>query len=106
MDPIVLASLITAVGPFVVAAIKKILPTDKLPENQQKVAHKTLPLVVGLLASILNCYAGDPSQSLEVCVLAGLAGGAGASYIRDTDKNLLGIVNAVAKLLQTRKAQG
>ena len=105
MDPILLASIITAVGPLVVAGIKKLLRTAQIesPENQ-KMVHKALPLVVGLLAGILNCYGGDSSAELEQCVLAGLAGGAGAAYIRDMDRNILGILAAVAKIIQTKKA--
>lgn len=105
MGPTEIAALVAAVAPFIVTLLKKLLKTEQLPEVPQKLTHKALPLVVGLLAGILSAYAGDPAVTLEQAVLAGLAGGAGASYARDLDKNLLKIVESASAVIRNRKSQ-
>ena len=106
----VLVPLISAVGPSVVGLIKKLLGTWKLAPGPKRVVHSSLPLLVGLAASIVNCAAGcDPAAAScsswavwRECLLAGLAGGAGASYLRDVDKNALGIASGLARIFGKR----
>lgn len=120
MAPALLIPLITAVGPSIVAGIKSLFKTNEAKlvaeamgdleaANQIKMVHKALPLAVGLVAGILNCLAMCSgvgcfhAEPVLQCIMAGLAGGAGASYIRDLDKNILGIAESALKLISRGK---
>lgn len=109
MDPIAIATLVTALGPVAVVLLKKLFRTGSIPQKEaQRTIHAALPLAVGLGVGILGCMAApscDPAAGCtwSGCVLAGLAGGAGASYVRDFDKNVLGIADAIAAIIAKRK---
>lgn len=96
--------VISLVGPLIVTGIKKLLGTDNLADSPRKVVNSFLPLGVGLLAAIINCKAGcvgdacAGSAAWYTCALTGLAAGAGASYVRDFDKNVLGIGDGLARI--------
>ena len=119
MNPVLLVPLITVFGPAVVNGVKKLLGTeekkliaemddDLKTVEQVKIVHKALPLLVGVAASILACLADCEGPgcferySIEQCIMAGLAGGAGAAYIRDFDKNILGIGDSAMRLFRRR----
>ncbi len=94
MDPVTLGAIITAGAPIVTGLFKKIFKTGEL--DNAKTVHQILPLCVGLIASIINNYATNGDW--KTAILTGLAGGAGASYIRDFDKNVLGLANGLIKI--------
>jgi len=91
-----LIPLITAVAPFATGVIKKIFQTEDL-ENK-KAIHQIIPLAIGLIAGVLNNFIANGEW--KTAIIAGLAGGAGASYVRDFDKNVLGVFSALAKILK------
>jgi len=86
--------LISVGAPVITNLVKKIFKTDSL--DNSKPVHQILPLVVGVAASCINNYTvgGDWTQA----IMAGLAGGAGATYVRNFDKNVLGLVSGLAKI--------
>lgn len=90
-----IVGLISVAGPLITGIIKKVFKTDKL-ENAKPI-HQMLPLIVGLGASCINTYvtSGDWGNA----ILAGLAGGAGASYVRNFDKNVLGLISGLVKII-------
>ncbi len=105
-----LVPLVSILGPHVVAGIKKLLGTDKLaPGAPRKMIHKTLPLLVGLIAAAVNCVVsctGDVCSGAQVwgnCAMTGLAAGAGMSYVRDFDKNLLGVGSGLARIFGKKR---
>lgn len=100
-----LVPLVATLGPYAVAGIKKLLGTDKFaPGAPRKIIHKTIPLAVGLIASAVNCVAecsGDACGGAAIwaeCAMAGLAAGAGMTYVRDFDKNVLGVGQGLARI--------
>lgn len=108
MDPVTIIGLISALGPFVITGIKKVFKTDKLSEEKKVAVNTMLPLAVGIVASIVACAAGqcDPSTmtcpkdvSWITCIITGMCGGAGANYVRNFDKNVLGIATNVTNLV-------
>jgi len=105
MTPAIIAALITVGVPLVTGLLKKVLKTDKLPEEKAATVHQMLPLALGLTASVLSCAAGactgegcPASPDWVQCVLYGLAYGAGGSYLRDFDSNITKVAAATAKL--------
>lgn len=109
MNPAALIALVSAAGPFVVATIKKVLPTHKIKDDgKRSTINQSLALVVGLAASVTNAALTQCPDAAVDChinwlaaIITGLAAGAGASFARDVDKNFVG----VAKGLVTIKAK-
>lgn len=97
-------AIITAVVPILTPLIKKLLKTDKW--GSKKTTNAIIPLVVGVLGGIIAC-ASEACTVAEACkqagvwwqcALGGLAAGAGGSYVRDFDKNVLGLAKNGAKI--------
>lgn len=112
MPVALLIPLITTFGPFLVAGAKKIFKTEEIQDDQARASvHTALPIAIGILASAASCVAGctgDGCGSLKNwadCLMAGLAGGAGAAYLRDFDKNVLGIAESIAKIYGKKDGQ-
>lgn len=113
MEPTLLAAIVTVVGPLVVAVLKKVLKTDETTEAVKPALNTMLPLAVGLLAGIVNCVAASCGGEAEACgkvaewgscIMAGLAGGAGSSYVRDFDKNVLGLAKGASTIIGKRQS--
>ena len=102
MDPITIVALLTAAIPFITKGVKKLIEkrTAKLDEPVRKGVHTLIPIVLGVLSSGLYSYAetGDWVTAMAV----GLGSGGAASSLRDIDKNLLKVAEAVGSLLKNR----
>lgn len=96
METMPLIGLITALGPFIMVPLKRILGTHKIQDDEIKgTVNEALVLVLGLIASILNEFLSEPVPNWRKAVIVGLAGGAGAGFVRNTDKNITGIATAL-----------
>lgn len=101
MEPVSVISLITVALPFLTAAIKKLLHTEKWAERPRKGFHSLVPVILGILSAGLYEYSrsGDGITALAV----GLGSGGAASSVRDIDKNITQVVSAVLSLLKKRQ---
>lgn len=108
MTPLQIIPLIASVAPMLVTIGKTLFKTKAIQnEKVQTAVHSTLPLLVGLAAAILNAAASTPDgQSINWinAVVTGLAGGASAAYLRDFDKNVTGIADAITSIFSRKKA--
>lgn len=101
-----IVGLLTVIVPPLTGLLKKVLPTKKWEDKHRKRVHALAPLLVGVAAGIVACVSGacdvaevcGKGASLLQCALGGLAAGAGGSYVRDFDKNVLGIAKGGAKI--------
>jgi len=102
MDPLSLIGVITAVGPIITAGVKKVFKTDDIAtKDARKIVHKTIPLVVALLAAgTSHVLAGMP---VEQAIMAALAGGLSGSYVRDMDRHGLKLIQNLALLVSKKK---
>ena len=114
MTGIEIVGLVSAVGPFVIATVKKVLPVKKIKnDNVRATVNQSLALLIGLAASVTNAALTQcPDPAVADCVInwggaiiTGLAAGAGASYVRDTDKNVLGVAKALFTLKEKAKGK-
>lgn len=98
MEPVTIVTLLTAVIPFLTAALKRILPTSQLDEAKRSGLHALLPIVLGILSSGLYEYSRNKNWITALAV--GLGSGGAASSARDIDKSLIGIASALSSLFK------
>lgn len=101
MEPTSIIVIITAVLPFITAAAKKVLKTDKLSEQTSKGVNAIIPIVLGVLSAGLYSYVEDRNWVKALAI--GLSSGGVASSARDIEKNLLGIVSSILKIVKKDK---
>lgn len=95
MEPASMIVLITAAIPFVTAAAKKILKTDKWGERKRG-WNTLLPIVIGIASA--GVYAHSQGNDWITSLAIGLGSGGAASSVRDTDRHLLNLFGAVRSL--------
>ena len=98
MEPVTIVALITAALPFVTALAKKLFNTDQLEETKRKGINALIPIVLGVLSS--GFYEYSRSHNWVTAVAVGLGSGGAASSVRDIDKNLIGLVNAIGSIFK------
>ncbi len=98
MEPITIITLLTAGIPFLTAAIKKILRTEKWPEDHRKGWHGLIPIVLGILSTGL--YEKSRGSDWVTALAVGLGSGGAASSARDLDKNLVQVFSALRSILK------
>ena len=97
MEPTSMIALITAAIPFVTAAAKKILKTEKWGEKKSG-WNALIPIVIGIVSA--GAYAHSQGSDWVTALAIGLGSGGAASSVRDIDKNLTNLVGAVLSLLK------
>jgi len=93
MEPVSIVAIITAAIPFVTALAKKLFKTDQLEETKRKGINALIPILLGVLSS--GFYEYSRSHDWITALAVGLGSGGVASSVRDIDKNLVGIIQAV-----------
>ncbi len=97
MEPASMIALITAAIPFVTAAAKKILKTDKWGAKKSG-WNALIPIVIGIVSA--GAYAHSQGNDWITSLAIGLGSGGVASSARDIDKNLTHLVSAVLSLVR------
>lgn len=97
VDPVTITALFTAVIPFVTAGVKKVFTRSMEATDTRSGINAVIPLVLGILSAGLYTY--RTTHNVWGAVAAGLGSGGVASSVRDIDKNLIGIVENVYKLV-------
>ncbi|MCG3206155.1 MAG: hypothetical protein KCHDKBKB_02882 [Elusimicrobia bacterium] len=97
MEPASMIVLITAAIPFVTAAAKKILKTEKWGEKKSG-WNALIPIVIGIVSA--GAYAHSQGSDWVTSLAIGLGSGGAASSARDIDKNLTHLVSAVLSLVR------
>ena len=103
MEPASIISLITMGIPFATTLVKKVFKTDQLNETPRTGIHALIPVVLGILSSGLYSY--SHGQDWVTALAIGLGSGGAASSARDVDKNLIGIAEAISKLVNKSNRQ-
>lgn len=92
MDPVTLG-LITAGIPFLTALVKKLFKTTEKPG-----VNTLLPLAIGILSAGVTEY--SVTHNVVQALTIGLGAGGVASSVRDFDKNAVGLIGGVLKLVK------
>lgn len=97
MEPASMIALITAAIPFVTAAAKKILKTDKWGEKKSG-WNALIPIVIGIVSA--GAYAHSQGNDWVTSLAIGLGSGGVASSARDIDKNLINLVGVIRSFIK------
>ena len=102
MEPTSAVALITALLPFVTAAVKKILKTDQWGERKTG-WNSLLPIILGIASS--GVYAYSQGTDIVTSLAIGLGSGGAASSARDIDKHLVNLFGALRALFRKTPQQ-
>lgn len=102
MEPASMIALITAAIPFVTAAAKKILKTEKWGEKKSG-WNALIPIVIGIVSA--GTYAHSQGNDWATSLAIGLGSGGAASSVRDIDKNLINLFGALRSLAKRETPQ-
>lgn len=99
MEPTSIIAIITAAIPFITAAAKKLLKTDQWG-NRKKGYNALIPVIIGIVSSGL--YARSQGFDWITSIAIGLGSGGAASSVRDIDRNLLQVANAILLIFKNQ----
>lgn len=98
MGTLEVVGIITAIIPFVTKIVKNWFRTEIIKEPYRKGINALIPVVIGILSSGL--YAFSQGQDWVTALAIGLGSGGAASSARDIEKNLIRLVEVIAKILK------
>lgn len=97
MEPAGIIAIMTAAIPFITAAAKKILKTDRWGEKKSG-WNALIPIIIGIISA--GTYAYSQGNDWVTALAIGLGSGGVASSARDIDKNLTNLVGTVISFLK------
>lgn len=103
MEPTSIIALITAGIPLVTTVFKKVFKTDRLDDKPRKGVNALIPVILGVLSSGL--YAYSQGQDWMTALAIGLGSGGAAASVRDLDKQLTGIAEAITLLIRKQRTE-